>query len=94
MGLNFNERAMLSAIINFSPTMILDTETRSQDGTGEHQEFPVPFVAEIEKLAAGLASLKLSSVDVEALAEALRPHIQAAAEAAVLKVLGEQNRAK
>lgn len=53
--MNFNDRAILSAMANLSPTMVLDTGG-AQDGSGPKQAFPVAFSAAIIALKAATAA--------------------------------------
>lgn len=56
MGLNFNERQLLNALINLPDTIVLDTTTGAEDGSGIRKTFPVPFVAAVRRMEAAAAA--------------------------------------
>ena len=56
MGLNFNERQVLNALANLADTMVLDTTTGNEDGTGDRKSFPVPFTTAVRRLEAAAAA--------------------------------------
>lgn len=52
--MNYNQDKILSAIVNLSPTMKLDTDTRI-DGLGTLKDFPVELTLTVRKLQADMA---------------------------------------